>query len=34
MAEWVERWFNRRYSSSRRDDYLLRTETGCRTDPG
>jgi hypothetical protein len=28
MAERVEHWFNRRYSSGRRDVYLLRTETG------
>ena len=28
VAERVEHWFNRRYGSSRRDVYLLRTETG------
>jgi hypothetical protein len=28
MAERVEHWFNRRYGVSRRDVYLLRTETG------
>lgn len=28
MAERVERWFNRRYGMSRRDVFLLRTETG------
>lgn len=24
----VERWFNRRYTASRRDTYLIRTDTG------
>jgi hypothetical protein len=28
MAERVEHWFNRRYGTSRRDVYLLRTPTG------
>ena len=28
MAERVEHWFNRRYGHSRRDVYLIRTETG------
>ncbi len=28
MQERVEHWFNRRYGPSRRDVYLLRTETG------
>jgi hypothetical protein len=28
VAERVEHWFNRRYGVSRRDVYLLRTETG------
>ena len=28
MAERVEHWFNRRYGMSRRDVFLLRTETG------
>jgi hypothetical protein len=28
MAERVEHWFNRRYGGSRRDVFLIRTETG------
>jgi hypothetical protein len=28
MAERVEHWFNRRYGVSRRDVFLIRTETG------
>jgi hypothetical protein len=28
VAERVEHWFNRRYGLSRRDVFLLRTETG------
>jgi hypothetical protein len=28
MAQRVEHWFNRRYGMSRRDIYLLRTESG------
>jgi hypothetical protein len=28
MAERVEHWFNRRYGVSRRDVYLIRTDTG------
>jgi hypothetical protein len=28
VAERIEHWFNRRYGLSRRDVYLLRTETG------
>jgi hypothetical protein len=28
VADRVEHWFNRRYGNSRRDVYLIRTETG------